>query len=91
MPISPLTSITAQLQRGRKQRGGQPGQPQQTGTVSQDALTADQPGPGKQMGREGALGFLAEKMIGGLANKKKRQTASKPQGLSTQSMNNWRI
>jgi hypothetical protein len=43
------------------------------------------------MGREGALGFLAEKMIGGLANKKKRQTASKPQGLSTQSMNNWRI
>ncbi|KKK80869.1 hypothetical protein LCGC14_2819200 [marine sediment metagenome] len=88
---SPLTSLITPPQRGRKQRGGQPGQPQQAGTVSQDALTATQPDLGKQIGKESTIGFLAEKMLGGLANKKKRQLGSRPQGLSTQSMNNWRI
>ena len=72
MPISPLTSLTAQAKRGRQR--------QQT-----DSPTGQETGPGNPVGRAGAIGFLAEKMIGGLA-KKKKLAATQPQGLGQQSM-----
>lgn len=85
MPPSPLTNLTAQLQRGRQQRGGRPGAPQ-----TESPLTSGETGPGKQIGKESTIGFLAEKMIGGLA-KKKKLAATPQQGLSQQAMDNWKI
>lgn len=40
---------------------------------------------GSQIGRSSKIGFLAEKMIGGLA-KKKKLAATQPQGLSQQAL-----
>ena len=40
---------------------------------------------GSQIGKASKIGFLAEKMIGGLA-KKKKQAATRPHGLSQQAL-----
>jgi hypothetical protein len=45
---------------------------------------------GNQIGRSGAIGFLADKMLGGLAKSKKKAAAPK-QGMYQQAMDNWRI
>jgi hypothetical protein len=69
---SPLTSLTTMAQRGQRRRQTNP--PADTETT-----------PVNPVGRAGAIGFLAEKMIGGLA-KKKRLANSQPPGLSQQTM-----
>lgn len=48
-------------------------------------LAGGETSPGSQVGKAGAIGFLAEKMIGGLA-KKKKLAATQPQGLSQQAL-----
>ena len=72
MPLSPLTSLTAQAKRGQQRQQANP-------------PTVGMSGPSNPIGRAGAIGFLAEKMIGGLA-KKKKLAATQPQGLGQQSL-----